>query len=134
MTIHHIALTAADLTKAGAFYDAVFDVLGYERGHTSDRLLTWVGPEQEPEILLCVVEGDDGTPHRHGRPGLQRIAFDVDDPTIVNAIHETAVDGRWTVVHAPREYPEYSKGYYAVFVEDVDGSRWEFARNPSPAD
>jgi predicted lactoylglutathione lyase len=35
-------------------------------------------------------------------------------------------------VFEPREYPEYAAGYYAVFVEDPDGSRWEFLHAPNP--
>jgi catechol 2,3-dioxygenase-like lactoylglutathione lyase family enzyme len=133
MTIHHLALTAADLPKAAAFYDAVFvDVLGYRRGHTSAELVTWIGPEPEPEILLYVVEGDDTTAHQHGQPGLQHIAFQVDSRATVDAVHTAVVDGGWTVVHSPREYPEYSPGYYATFLEDADGSRWEFTHTPPP--
>ena len=133
MAIHHLALTAVDVEKAARFYDAVFgDVLGYQRGHTSDRLITWTGPGPEPEILLYVVEGDDTAPHRHGRPGLQHIAFEVTSRDTVDAIHAAAVMGGGTVIHAPQEYPEYSPGYYATFLDDADGSRWEFTHIPAP--
>lgn len=127
-SLHHLALSAVDLREGAAFYDAVFvDVLGYKRGYEGDRLVTWVGPD--PEILLYVVAGDDTARHTHGRPGLQHAAIKVEGRQTVDAVHQAVVSGGWTVVHPPREY-EYSSGYYAVFVEDVDGARWEFAHMP----
>jgi catechol 2,3-dioxygenase-like lactoylglutathione lyase family enzyme len=127
--LHHLALTAADLPNAAKFYDAVFAVLGYEHGYDSDTLHTWVGPS--PEILLYAVEGSDTAPHVHGRPGLQHAAMQVETRDMVEAVHETVVKGGWTVVHQPQEY-DYSDGYFAVFVEDLDGNRWEFAHIPTP--
>lgn len=127
--LHHVSLTTADMAKGAAFYDAVLGVLGYQRKHTLDYLCTWIGPD--PEILLWIVEGEDRSPHRHGRPGWHHLAWQVDDRATVETVHQVVVDGNWTVVHPPKEY-DYSDGYYAVFVEDPDGIRWEFAHIPTP--
>jgi hypothetical protein len=35
------------------------------------------------------------------------------------------------MIHPPRDYPQYSPGYYAVFFEDPDGLYLEFAYTPS---
>ncbi|WP_269749642.1 hypothetical protein [Nocardia fusca] len=35
-------------------------------------------------------------------------------------------------LHEPREYPDYAPGYYATFLEDPDGIRWEVAHIPNP--
>ncbi|MDQ1537159.1 MAG: hypothetical protein QOE58_1552, partial [Actinomycetota bacterium] len=77
-------------------------VLDYKRGYDSARLVTWVGPT--PEILLYVAEGDDTTPHTHGRPGLQHAAIAVESRDTVDAVHAAVVAGGWTVIHPPREY------------------------------
>lgn len=127
--LHHLALTAADLSKTAEFYDAILGVVGYRRTHTSSRLCVWA--EQIPEILLYAVEGDETSPHRKGRPGLQHLAIEVPDQQTVDAVHDTAVASDWTVIFSPKLYPEYAEGYYAVFVEDPDGSRWEFAHIPN---
>jgi catechol 2,3-dioxygenase-like lactoylglutathione lyase family enzyme len=126
--IHHIALTTADLDRAAIGYDAVLGVLGYRRTITADTLLGWGG--QQPEILIYPVEGDDLTPHRHGRPGLQHLAFEVADQATVNAAGTAAIDNGWTVVHPPQFY-DYADGYYAVFLDDPDGSRIEVAHIPT---
>lgn len=128
-SLHHIAITTANQEKGASFYDIVFGVLGYERGYTSESLNTWIGPG--PELLLYIVEGDDIAPHRHGRPGWHHTALQVDDRATVEAVHKAVVDGGWTVVHPPTEY-DYSEGYFAVFIEDPDGVRWEFAHIPTP--
>ena len=128
--LHHLALTTADLKNAKTFYEAVFvGVLGYAPGYTSDELCTWVGPT--PEILLYPVEGDDASPHTHGTPGLQHAAMEVENRDMVDGVYQAVVNGGGRVVHEPREY-DYAAGYYAVFVADDDGNRWEFAHIPAP--
>ncbi|MFE9328531.1 VOC family protein [Nocardia sp. NPDC052278] len=128
-TLHHLAITTAEQAKTAPFYDAVLGALGYTREHTSEQLCTWVGPV--PEILLYTVEGDDDRQHTHGRPGWHHAAMEVEDRETVEAVHRAVNDGGWTVVHPPREY-DYSEGYFAVFVTDPDGVRWEFAHIPTP--
>ncbi len=130
-TLHHLAVTAIDLPKSAEFYDAVLGEIGYSRGMTTDRLCTWHGPE--PEILVYTAEGDDRSPHRHGRPGWQHAAFAVADRETVLAVHKAVTTGGWIVVHEPRDYPEYSDGYFAVFVEGPCGVRIEVAHIPSAA-
>jgi catechol 2,3-dioxygenase-like lactoylglutathione lyase family enzyme len=130
LTLHHLAVSTADQAKTAPFYDAVLGRLGYARGYTSDELCTWVGPS--PEILLYITEGDDTSPHTHGRPGWHHAALQTDTRDQVDAIHEALLSGGWDVVHAPKEYPDYSDGYYAVFANDPDGVRWEFAHIPTP--
>lgn len=127
--LHHLALTTADLPRTAEFYDAVLGAVGYRRTCTGERLCVW--GEQRPELLLYTVEDDDTSPHRKGRPGLQHLAIEVPDQQTVEAIHDAVVAGGWTVVFAPQLYPDYAEGYYAVFVEDPDGSRWEFAHIPN---
>jgi len=43
----------------------------------------------------------------------------------VDAVHAAAVAAGAEVLHAPREWPEYHPGYYAVFLRDPDGHNVE---------
>ena len=43
----------------------------------------------------------------------------------VDAVHQAALDAGAEVLHAPRIWPEYHPGYYAVFVRDLDGHNVE---------
>ncbi|MFG2044544.1 VOC family protein [Dactylosporangium sp. NPDC048998] len=131
VTVHHVALSAADLSRSGAFYDVLLGELGYRREHTSDELLVWAGPG--PEILVYPVEGDDATPHTHGRPGLQHLALRVDATAVVDAVDRAVGAAGGAIVHPPRRYPEYPfPGYYAVFCADPDGSRIEILYHTEP--
>ncbi|MEU8007212.1 hypothetical protein AB0B66_39135 [Catellatospora sp. NPDC049111] len=127
-TLHHLALTAVDLEQSGRFLDAVLSQVGYTPAYSSERLRTWIGPS--PEILLYRCEGQDSSPHTHGRPGLQHAAFAVADRQTVLRVHKAVVVGGWSVVHEPREYPEYADGYFAVFVACPSGLRLEFCHVP----
>jgi len=126
--MHHLALTTSQMEESARFYDAVLGAIGYKRGMTSPRLCTW--HDQVPEILLYEVEGQDASRHVFGRPGWHHAAFHAPSRSTVYAVHNACIDEGWTVVHEPREYPEYSSGYFAVFVEDPDGLRVEIAYIP----
>ncbi|WP_432983045.1 VOC family protein [Dactylosporangium sp. CA-233914] len=130
ITVHHIALTAADLGRSSRFYDAVLAVLGYQRRGGLSSPLVYAG--DGPDVLVYAVEGADAAPHRHGRPGLQHIALHVHEPGLVDAVFRTVVDAVGTIVHEPRFY-DYMDGYYAVFAEDPDGSRLEIVHIPAGA-
>ena len=120
--VHHIALSAADLDRSSAFYDPVLTVLGYQRHGDRSSPLVYGG--DGPDILVYAVEGPDAAPHRHGRPGLQHVALHVDEPELVDTFCRAAMGTGAAIVHEPRFY-DYMPGYYAVFVEDPDGSRIE---------
>ena len=128
-SLHHLALTAANLAASAAFYDPFLTELGYHRSGGLESPLVYLG--DGPEILVYLVEGEDTARHTHGRPGLQHLAFQVYDRTIVDRAHSAAGSAGGTIVHAPSEYPHYAAGYYATFVEDPDGSRIEVLTVPS---
>ncbi|GAB3862122.1 hypothetical protein GCM10027610_105820 [Dactylosporangium cerinum] len=128
--MHHLALTAADLAASVAFYDPFLAELGYQRSGGLESPLIYLG--DGPEILVYRTEGDGAgrSRHQHGAPGLQHLAFEVDDPSAVDAAFRAAVAACGTVVYAPRTYPEYADGYCATFIEDLDGSRFEVVNIP----
>jgi catechol 2,3-dioxygenase-like lactoylglutathione lyase family enzyme len=127
--LHHLAVTAINLADARAWYDTVLEVLDYRPGIVSERICTWAGPP--PEILVYPAEGDDQSAHTHGRPGWQHLAFAVEERGLVDTVHQAVVTlGSGTVVHEPREY-DYMPGYYAVFVTDPSGVRWEVFHTPA---
>ena len=56
---------------------------------------------------------------------LDHIGLQVQDVEKSDAVHEAAVAAGVEVLHAPREWPEYHPGYYAVFLRDPDGHNVE---------
>lgn len=53
------------------------------------------------------------------------MAFRARDRRAVDAVHAAAVACGAEVLHAPRVWPEYHPGYYAVFLRDPDGHNVE---------
>ena len=50
-----------------------------------------------------------------------------------HAVHQAALDAGAEILHAPRIFPEYHPGYYAVFVRDLDGHNVEAVHHIQPA-
>jgi hypothetical protein len=46
-------------------------------------------------------------------------------------VHEAAVKAGAMVLHAPRQWPEYHLGYYAVFFRDLEGHNVEAVNHGS---
>jgi glyoxylase I family protein len=130
----HVDLVCRDLKRSVAFYAAVLGPLGLqapvtfpgERGELihylrfptpgsgSLGLRQASGPEATQEYALYA-------------PGLHHVAFAVENDADVDAAHRAAVEAGAEILHAPREWPEYGTGYYAVFFLDPDGFRIEVA-------
>lgn len=85
----------------------------------------------EGERLVVGLSGLDGVPSFWLSPAAGResrelhVAFSAPDRAAVDAVHEAALSAGAEVLHAPREWPEYHPGYYAVFLRDPDGHNVE---------
>jgi catechol 2,3-dioxygenase-like lactoylglutathione lyase family enzyme len=127
----HVDLVCRDLERSLGFYAAVFGPLGLEQpflveGERGEQIhylrfpaygsgslgLRRAFAEQEFELYA---------------PGLHHIAFAVEARSDVDAAHAAAVASGATVLHEPREWPQYRSDYYATFFLDPDGFRIEVA-------
>jgi catechol 2,3-dioxygenase-like lactoylglutathione lyase family enzyme len=123
--LDHVYLAVRDLAAAAAFYDRVMvGVLGFRKAeepvagephvHYYNRQLGFTLRPARP-----------GTPdHDPYAPGLHHLCFRVlDEAAVERAARELREAG--VAVSAPRAYPEYSAGYYAIFFSGPDGVRLE---------
>lgn len=114
--IDHLALQAADVAAAAAFYDTVLAPLGGRRlmdfgevvGYGVDRPTFWLGP--------TAPGGEAREVH---------VAFVAADRPAVHAFFDAAVAAGAEVLHEPRVFPEYHPDYYGAFVRDPDGNNVE---------
>jgi catechol 2,3-dioxygenase-like lactoylglutathione lyase family enzyme len=80
--------------------------------------------------------GTPADPRRHAphrkNPGLNHIAWRVTSRADVDRLHEEFLKSRGipALYGGPREYPEYRRGYYAVFFEDPDRLKLEVVHIP----
>jgi catechol 2,3-dioxygenase-like lactoylglutathione lyase family enzyme len=115
--IDHISLQVDDVDASMAWYNAILSPLGSEAvadfgdvvgyGERGGRPVFWIGKATDP-----------GGRQTH-------IAFTAADRGAVDAVHHVAVALGLEVLHAPREWPEYHPGYYAMFMRDPQGNNVE---------
>ena len=119
--LDHIGLQARDVEASLAFYLRTFAVVGMReamRFPAGDSIVVGLsGADGVPDFWLGPPTGDE-TRELH-------VAFGAPDRAAVDAVHEAAVAAGVEVLHAPREWPEYHPGYYAVFLRDPDGHNVE---------
>jgi glyoxylase I family protein len=137
-SISHIALTVSDLQRSTAFYNKVFEFIGFKRVEVPEatqqtmktRLKAWVGPGYS--ISIRPSKGEFA--HRlHDRnvPGFNHMAFTAEDRSDVDKMYDLLEQIGSTVLDAPTEYPS-SPGYFAVYFTDPDGLKFEFAFASKP--
>ncbi|GAA4200033.1 VOC family protein [Actinocatenispora rupis] len=120
----------ADVEASTSFYVSTFGPLGI-----TEAVRFPVG-----DSFVVGLAGADGTPQFWLSPARRpddrelHVAFRAPDRAAVDAVHAAAVAAGVEVLHAPREFPEYHPGYYAVFLRDPDGHNVEAVHHGTPAD
>jgi len=121
----HVAFRAPDRAAVDAVHEAAV-AAGVEVLHAPRE---W--PEYHPGYYAVFLRDPDGQPTFWLGPPTGNetrelhVAFRAPDRAAVDAVHEAAVASGVEVLHAPREWPEYHPGYYAVFLRDPDGHNVE---------
>jgi catechol 2,3-dioxygenase-like lactoylglutathione lyase family enzyme len=119
--IDHLGIQVADVGAALGFYLRTFAPIGIREAMRFPRDDTFVVglslADGKPDFWLGP-SGASETRELH-------IAFTAPDRAAVDAVHKEAVAAGVEVLHAPREWPEYHPGYYAVFLRDLDGHNVE---------
>ncbi len=117
----HVGVQAADVTASLEFYLRAFGPIGMRevmRFPARDSFVVGLaGPDGIPAFWLSPAFGTE-TRELH-------LAFRAAGRQAVDAVHDAAVAAGAEVLHAPREWPEYHPGYYAVFLRDPDGHNVE---------
>src|SRR5258707_5130149 len=134
--ISHIALTVSDLERSTAFYNKVFEFIGFKAVEVPEstqqvmktRLKAWVGPGYSISIRPSKGEFAHRL-HDRNAPGFNHLAFTADDRSDVEKMLELLKETGETVLDAPAEYPD-TPGYLAVYFTDPDGLTFEFAYSP----
>ncbi len=119
--LDHIGLQVQDVEKSLDFYLRTFAAIGmHEAMRFPDGETIFVGLAGRDGIPLFWLGPPTGTETRE-----LHVAFRAPDRSAVDAVHEAALAAGVDVLHAPREWPEYHPGYYAVFLRDPDGHNVE---------
>jgi catechol 2,3-dioxygenase-like lactoylglutathione lyase family enzyme len=119
--LDHLGLQVADVEASLAFYLRTFAPLGLREALRYPVGDSWaIGMstrDGKPDLWLSPAAGAE-TRELH-------LALSAPDRAAVDAVHRAAVGAGVEVLHAPRTWPEYHPGYYAVFLRDPDGHNVE---------
>lgn len=136
--VNHVEINVLDYGNSVAFYDAMFGWLGYRSFWTLDieyRSTYYMARFPFPHSYIGVQPAAAGTKLRHTDQsvGINHIALWAKSRAEVDDFHKKFLVPRQVpVVYSPREYPEYTPGYYAVFFDDpINGIQWELACLPA---
>lgn len=119
--IDHLGVQAADVDASLAFYLRAFGPIGVREAMRFPA----------GDSFVVGLSGRDGVPRFWLSPAMRpedrelHVAFSAASREEVEAVHDAAVSAGAEVLHAPREWPEYHVGYYAVFLRDLDGHNVE---------
>jgi catechol 2,3-dioxygenase-like lactoylglutathione lyase family enzyme len=119
--IDHLSVAVSDLTRAVAFYDAVFAPLGVRRLWTTRDAAGYgdAGTDEPFAIKQCSPEKSTAA------SAAVHVAFRAASRDAVNDFHVRAIAHGGTDDGAPGLHAEYGAGYFAAFVLDPDGNRLE---------
>ncbi len=125
--IHHIDITVRDLRRSSDFYDRVLPLMGFTRIEDAPEGPLWAGAHVEVGLQAA---RDGGGQHDRYSPGLHHLAFTAATRESVDGLHQRLLEMGSAILDAPAEYPEYARGYYAVFFADPDGIKLEYVYTP----
>jgi catechol 2,3-dioxygenase-like lactoylglutathione lyase family enzyme len=117
--ISHVSIGVKDLGKAGKFYDAALEALGYKRLYDSAEALGYGA--DSPQLWLMKVE--QAVPANPGS-GLH-FCFDAPSHAAVDKFHAAGLKAGGEDNGKPGLRPGYGDNYYAAFVVDPEGYRIE---------
>jgi catechol 2,3-dioxygenase-like lactoylglutathione lyase family enzyme len=130
-SIHHIHLNVSNAKKSLPFYK---DLLGYLRYKIVDESREHIGTSNGTTDLWIVQAHRQRLkgPFRRQETGLNHIAFRVSTQKSVDRfVHKFLEPKKLKPLYgSPRHFPEYRKGYYAVYFEDPDRVKLEVVYFP----
>jgi len=117
--LHHVEIWVPDLGRAVDSFGWLLETLGYDlyqkwaAGRSWRLGATYLVLEQSPAMT------DDR--HDRCRPGLNHLAFHVEDSAAVDALAADAAGHGWRLLFADRHPHAGGDGHYAAYLENDDG-------------
>ncbi|WP_329192586.1 MULTISPECIES: VOC family protein [unclassified Streptomyces] len=126
--LHHVEIWVPDLARAVATFGWLLKALGYTPYQDWSGGRSWrLGPvylvfEQSPALTAGH--------HDRRRPGLNHLAFHVEDAAAVEALAARAQRHGWRLLFGDRHPHAGGAGHYAAYLENEDGFEVELVALP----
>jgi catechol 2,3-dioxygenase-like lactoylglutathione lyase family enzyme len=113
--LHHLSFAVTDLARSGAFYDAAMAPLGYVRVWADETAIGYGAPGGGDKFAIKL------RPDHVAVPGEGfHVAFAAPSRKSVTAFYKAALEAGAKGNGKPGPRPQYTEGYYACFVLDLD--------------
>jgi catechol 2,3-dioxygenase-like lactoylglutathione lyase family enzyme len=130
--LHHLTLWVPDLARAERSWSWLLGCLGYERDDAVDAIALYrhgdgfsVALEQSPDMV-------PGMLYSRFRPGLNHLAFRVDNAATLAEIVDGAAGYGWSELPTGDLHPIAGGADGVVYLEDQDGFEVELVRAGAP--
>jgi len=127
--VHHVFVNVKRLDRAREFYGWLMPRLGYGASRDFGAVCGWMSATGSFWVKAAGPRFAGDEFHKD-RVGLAEIAFAAGSRGEVDALAGELQARGATILDSPREYPEYVRGYYAVFFTDPDGLKLELVHIP----
>lgn len=129
--LYHVQVNVRDVGVSLPFWKALLGYLEYRTVHEERDVAGF--SNGSTDLWVIATEGAHaGAGFHRKRAGLNHVAFRVERREDVDRFRREFLDARGipTLYGTPREFPEYSPGYFAVFFEDPDRLKLEVTHVP----
>jgi catechol 2,3-dioxygenase-like lactoylglutathione lyase family enzyme len=130
-TLHHVEIWVPNLDTAITSLGWLLETLGYTLFQSWDNGRSWrLGPSylvfEQSRALIS-------DRHERCRPGLNHLAFHIEDRTTVDALTVEAAHHGWSLLFGDRHPYAGGEQHYAAYLENEDGFEIELvAADESP--
>lgn len=121
----HLGVNVPDLAAAKRYYTALMPLVGFEPFLDAKDEFAFRPVQGKPGTYLFFYPSTSAGTYSSDRTGLQHLAFMTRGRSLVDAIHEFAVDSGNTILYSPQHFPQYLGHYYATFWLDPFGLKLE---------
>ncbi len=128
--LYHLQINVSNPKKSFPFYKDLLKLLGYKIVDEGDWGLDAKNPSfpDLADVLVIKTESKfQKTKFHRKNTGLNHVAFGVTKRSDVDTFAAKFLKPRKIIplYDSPKDYPQYAKGYYAVFFEDPDRIKLE---------
>ena len=122
--IDHIVISVRDFKKSREFYKKLLGFLGFRVMYSDKYAVGWSNKITRYWIVIIDPKYKKVF-HKKGMVGFHHSAFALSKKKDVDELYKFLVKNKVPILDPPAEYPQYGRGYYAVFFKDPDGLKLE---------
>ena len=135
--IDHMQITVKDINIAEPFYDKFLPILGFDIESKVSATIQehdfYVVEYTHPLLSFAITSPrkafKDDAIHRRKPGALHHLAFKAESRTEVDKLFLEIKKIGAKIVSEPKLFPEYGPDYYAVFLKDIEGIKYEIVCN-----